>query len=84
MDNRVSLKWVEHLKTEKEKQDFFDVLKNNRYVLLRLKEVMEEDLKKLNSESLSDYKDPSWAFRQADVNGQKRQIRKVLDLLSFI
>jgi len=78
------LRWVDNLKTEKERQSFFDTLKNNRFVLKRLKEILEEELGKLNKLSESSYDSPSWAYLQADINGQKRQITRVLDLLSFL
>lgn len=81
---KLPLRWVDNLKTPKERTEFFDVLKNNRYVLKRLKEILSEDLSKMDTPSATDYDSPSWAYKQADLIGQKRQLQKVLDLLSFL
>ena len=81
---RLPLRWVADKKTDKEKKDFFESLTNNRFVLGRLKDILLEDLEALEKQGVSDYDSPSWAYKQADLNGQKRQIQRVLDLLSFI
>jgi len=82
--DKLPLRWVDNLKKPEDRNSFFDTLKNNRFVLKRLKEILEEEMEKLGSFSNADYDSPSWAYKQADLIGQKRQLQKVLDLLSFI
>ena len=44
-----------------------------------LREVLEEQFE----ESVPDYKSPSWAYEQADVNGANRKLRQILNLITI-
>jgi len=45
-----------------------------------LKEVLEDQFE----ESVPDYKNPSWAHEQADVNGANRKLRQVIKLITIL
>jgi len=44
-----------------------------------LKEILENDFE----ESVPDYTSPSWAYKQADVNGANRKLQQILKLLTI-
>ena len=44
-----------------------------------LKEVLEDQFE----ESTPDYKNPSWAYEQADVNGRNQMLKKVINLITI-
>lgn len=80
-----SLKWTEHLKTPKERQDFEVVLKNSTYITGRLYEILTDRMNDVLREEtkLDDFKDPNWSHKQAFRNGRKQALKEVLDLLNF-
>lgn len=43
-------------------------------------ELLEEILKENFEEGTPDYDCPSWAYKQADINGANRMLRRVLSL----
>lgn len=77
--------WVKHLPTE-ERKKFEDVVRNDTLVLGRLADILEEKLIGLENReaSLLDYENPSWAYRQAHMNGLKAGLTNVLKLLAFL
>ena len=74
--------WTKNLKTEKEKKEFEDTLRNSHFVLSRLREIIQQRTK--DTESEADYASPSWAYLQAHRNGMKQENRQILKLLEFI
>ena len=70
--------WFKGLtKDQKEKRKQF--LLANQEVLDMLAEVLENDFQEYEP----DYKNPSWAYEQADVNGHNRAVRRVLNLITL-
>ena len=81
----ISLEWVKNLKTDKEKKDFEEVLRNNTMVADRLLELLDEWEEQLHSKDAkeTDFDTPNWAVKQAYRIGDKSRIRKLRDLFSF-
>ena len=81
----VSLRWTQGLKPER-KEKFLQALKNDTLVLGRLQEILSEDLRELESKEsrIDSYDCPSWAYRQAHMNGVRQALQSIASLLSFI
>lgn len=79
----LSTEWSKHLKTEAERKEFSSVVLNDRLVLGRLAEIIDEKLSGLQSRetSLTEYDSPSWAYRQAHMNGIKAGLTAIRNLL---
>lgn len=79
----LSTEWSKHLKTEAERKEFSSVVLNDRLVLGRLAEIIDEKLAGLQSRetSLTEYDSPSWAYRQAHMNGIKAGLTAIRNLL---
>lgn len=79
----LSTEWSKHLKTEAERKEFSSVVLNDRLVLGRLAEIIDEKLTGLQSRetSLTEYDSPSWAYRQAHMNGIKAGLTAIRNLL---
>lgn len=78
-------KWTSHLQNAKEKEDFEKEVRSSRKALDRLKTVIDEYERELNSTetTVDQYDTPSWDYRQADNNGYRRclnKIRRLVDL----
>lgn len=67
--------------TEKEKEEFRHSLKYSPLVQ-KLREVLEAEIKRLEMPSKDAYENAAWAYRQADDNGERRALSKVLKLLT--
>lgn len=48
-----------------------------------IRDVMERKLEALESVTEKDYDNPSWAFKQAHINGEQQAYRDILTLLEF-
>lgn len=82
----ISTAWTKNLKTPQEVSEFESTLRRSIFILGRLKSLLkewQEDLDRQEGRG-DDYESPSWAFKQANRNGEKHQLRKTLDLLSFL
>lgn len=79
----LSTEWTRHLKSEAEKKDFQAAVLNDRVVLDRLSAIIEEKLSSLQGReaSASEYDNPSWAYKQAHLNGMKAGLTTILNLL---
>ena len=77
--------WTSHIKDSEKKKGFEETVRNSTVALGRLKEILIEEDKALSNASLkSPNGDPSWAFTQAHISGERNRIKKLLDLLSFM
>ena len=45
--------------------------------------VLERKIENLDSVTEKDYDSPSWAYKQAHINGEKQAYQDLLDLLTF-
>lgn len=79
----LSTEWSKHLKTEAERKEFQASVLNDRLVLGRLAEIIQEKLTGLQSREVSpsEYDNPSWAYKQAHANGIKTGLTAILNLL---
>lgn len=81
----MKLTWFKDvLNDPKAKQDLELTIRNSSLVLGRLREILESELRELdNKQTSSDYKDASWAYKQADANGDKRRLKWLINLINI-
>jgi hypothetical protein len=72
--------WIRNLRSVEDKEKFKREFDSAKKVLDRQKEIVYNYIKELGSD-VSDYDSPSWAYRAADINGQKRALRRVISLI---
>lgn len=84
-DDSISLRWTQGL-DEAQKEKFVQALRHDTLVLGRLQEILAEDLRELSSKELHlvSYDSPSWAYRQAHLNGVRQTLTNLQSLLSFL
>lgn len=82
---KVATRWTSGL-SDQQKERFLQALRNDTLVLGRLKEILSEDLLMLHKKEskIDSYESPSWAYRQAHINGAKQTTSALLELLSFL
>jgi len=70
----------------KKKKELEDTLRNSTRSLNRLREVLEEkaEEERIKEVLLSSYDNPSWAHKQAHLNGFQAGMKYVVDLLQFV
>ncbi len=78
--------WAQHLKTEKERQDFMDLVRNSTQVLGRLKTIIEEGSKSQHKKILTDdfLANPNWPNAMAFELGKEARDQHMLKLLEFL
>lgn len=76
--------WTDHLGTVEEKDNFKKGLRNCKWLLERLDQILEQKYESLESNEISPvvYDCPSWGFKQAHANGAKQTLRLVRKLIS--
>lgn len=79
---KFQLKWFNGL-DDKQAQQLKDILNHNTIFFDRFLEILDEFERELEGReySLEDYENPSWAYKQAHINGQKTLIHKIKRLL---
>ena len=82
----LSTVWTRDCKTPEEKKARETLLLNSQLVFRVLKKVIEDERLELEREEVqsTSFENPSWASKQAFLLGRKNQMRKLLDLLSFV
>lgn len=83
---RIATKWLQHCKTEKERDTVYKAVLGSKWLLSILQNIVKEEKQALYraEESIEDFKDPDWALKQAFRNGERKGLRVVEDLLSYI
>lgn len=76
---RVNSAWTK-AKNEEEKKYIIDKLKNNVLLFEQLVTILNSRRRELTKESY-DYDNPSWAYKQAHVNGYKECLDWIESLL---
>ena len=76
-------RWYKHCKTQEEKVQVQAALSEAQFVFRILDKLIQEDLRVTYKEKITkeSYKDPSWAYHQADKNGEIRAYTKILKLI---
>lgn len=77
--------WTRHLKTDEEKEKFEKGLRNSKWILDRLSEILTDAEDELSSSEISakNYDSPSWAYKQAHTNGQRSTLRTLKRLINL-
>lgn len=80
------LEWFKHLQSPAEKKELEQAIRHDTYVLGRLLAIVDEKLENVSKSevSYSDYENPSWAYKQAHLNGVKHGLTEVRKLLAFL
>lgn len=86
MASNLSTEWTRHLKTQKERDNFSSMVRNNRVLLTRLLGILDEKLETIerSENSLETYQNPAYASWQAHQNGRRASLREVRRLLEFL
>lgn len=82
-NRRLSVLWTKHLSSDQNKEDFVAAIANSTVALGRLCELITEFETEINSKELSleEYDSPSWAYKQAHLNGQRSAYKKLKTIL---
>lgn len=72
--------WIKHTKTPAEREAFKREYESAQKVLDRMKDILYTYNRELES-TVDNYDSPSWAFLAADVNGQRKMLKKIISLI---
>jgi len=76
----ISLSYLKDLKTDSEKEEFYNEYNHARGVLLKLREILKEKQESSYSHQLkaNNYELPAWSENQADAIGYQRALNEVI------
>lgn len=77
---KVKLAWISHLKDKDDREAFKKRLLSCSDVFERLEAILVDKLNSLEPD-IKDYDSPSWAYRQAHINGMKEVLFDLIDIL---
>lgn len=82
----LSVEWTKHLKTQEEKDKFASLVVNNRLLLSRLLEIIDDKLDAIERTECNQetYQNPAYASWQAHANGRRASLKDVRRLLEFL
>lgn len=82
----LAIQWTEKTKSDHAKKELEKAIRASTPALGRLKEILEGQLKAIENEEIksSSYEKASWPYFQASLNGEKKRIKMILELLSFL
>jgi hypothetical protein len=82
MPKSIPVDWIKHLPRDKQAK-CEETLRASQTLVERLIEIVQEWETDLNKQETSgdDYTTPAWSHKQADRNGQRRTLKKLIDLL---
>lgn len=83
---KVSSEWFIGVEEPEEKEERIEELRRARNALLILQKILTKRLaeKNIREVTLDSYDSPSWAYREADIIGAKRELRLLLSLINPI
>lgn len=78
---RLQMKWSDHLKDKAAKQKFEEDVHHYlaQPIFTRLRQILNQEKETLTRET--DYDNPSWAHKQAHINGRLDEIDRILLLI---
>lgn len=81
----LSTVWTKHIQDPEKKEAFTKAIKASNLGFGRLLELLHEDLKEIerSEQTIADFADPNWAYKQAFRNGEKARLNKIIKLLTF-
>lgn len=82
---RICIDWFQG-RSEKEKAELEYILRNNTILMQALLDILTryEQAESRTEISSGQYDNPSWAYKQADINGAKRALAKVRTLFTIM
>lgn len=82
----LAMAWLVGATTPEEKESLEAGIRHSTLALGKLEEIIVSKLSDITSRECKteSYDKPSWAYYQADMNGQKKAYRELIDLLSFL
>lgn len=82
----LAVEWTKNLKTQDEKDKFTSLVVNNRILLGRLLEIIDDKIDSLERAECSQetYQNPAYASWQAHVNGKRASLKDIRRLLEFL
>jgi hypothetical protein len=77
--------WTQKLKTDKEREEFKQVLKNSTLLTNRLLQILDEKFETIERRGFKeeDYAEAGWVTLQAFRNGKLAMLKEVADLFDF-
>lgn len=66
--------------TPEEKKIYKEQLKHSP-LIEKVREIIRDEIRRIETPSKDVYKDAAWAYRQADENGERRAFLKILTIL---
>lgn len=80
--NKIPLAWTKGL-DPKQKEDFERTLRGNRFLLERLTMILDGMDSEAEAQMLGDtiWENPNWPYKQADLTGFRRALKKIKELL---
>lgn len=81
----MNIAWTHHLKTEEDKDKFRNQILGAKPVLQRQADIIREEMFNLDAAESDPktYDTPSWSHKQADLNGYRRALRRMLKLVDL-
>jgi hypothetical protein len=82
----LAIQWTKNTKSDHAKKELEKAIRASSVALTRLQEILKEELASIEAEELksTSYDKASWPFYQAHLNGEKKRIKDLLLLLSFL
>jgi hypothetical protein len=78
--SNLSSHWFKDCKTQKEKDDFKEYLRNSKGIIDKLLAILQAELDSLEQTTLIDFDSPSWSHKQAYKEGEKKAFTFVKNL----
>jgi len=78
--------WLKNISDKTKRDEAEVIIRNSTTALSRLYDLLEEKEQSINSQeaSITDFDNPSWAFKSAFRNGQRASLKEIKELLTFI
>ena len=85
MRSKLSADWTKHLKDSKEKKEFEGIVKTSSFLLQRLANLISEYENEISKTEmkLDAYDSPSWACKQAHLNGRRQSLNRIKELVTL-
>ena len=77
----INSRWFKNYSGDREKLE--ETVRNGRFVLERLTEIIEQEIKEYEVSKVEDYDKVSWPYFRADRDGQLRSLRNILKLTNL-
>jgi hypothetical protein len=78
----VQTRWFQDL-PKSEQEDFKKLVLGSQKVLDKLRKICYNTLKDGDQVKTNDYDSPSWAYKQAHLNGRREALEEIIQLISF-